>query len=79
MSSFLCSKNCYYSYLKMSFLRFLETKGNLLIFKQHFISRLLRCVVGEISHHFQLTFHHLHAQDKTILFSYFGLFALSEK
>ena len=63
----------------MSFLRLLKTKGNLLIFKQHFNSRLLRSVVCEISHHFQLTFHYLYAQDKTIFFSYFGLFALSDK
>ena len=63
----------------MSFLQFVEIKGDLLIFKQHFNSRLLRTVVCEISHHYQLTFHHLYAQDKTILFSYFGLFALSEK
>ena len=64
---------------KMSFLQFLEIKGNLLIFEQHFNSRLLRTVVCEILHHFQLIFHHLYAQDKTLLFSYFGLFALSEK
>ena len=63
----------------MSFLQFVETKDDLLIFKQHFNSRLLRTMVCEISHYFQLTFDHLYAQDKTILFSYFGLFALSEK
>ena len=63
----------------MSFLQFVKTKGDRLIFKQHFDSKLLRTVVCKISYHFQLTFHHLHAQDKIILYSYFGLFALSEK
>ena len=64
----------------MSF-QFLEAKRNLLVFKQRFNSRsyVLWFVRYRTTSNFQLTFHHLYAQDKTILFSYFGLFALSEK